>query len=181
MAADDDLPIPEPLIRRLVKETDSIIEFGLGVVLFQQFGDLAILIESAGRTIEEVSTDAECAIGTRISEWSKGTSPIGWAVCPQVKIGRYRVDFLMFAGRWFEGKVYTIDFVVECDGRQFHDRTHQQMDRDRQRDRVITSYGPHVLRFSGSEINRNHYLCCEEIRMWAEFRLAYLAGTHPRG
>ena len=63
---------------------------------------------------------------------------------PQVQVGRYRVDFMV---RFFDEK-----FIVECDGHDFHERTKQQAQHDKQRDRFLQAEGFKVFRFTGSEI-----------------------------
>jgi DNA helicase-2/ATP-dependent DNA helicase PcrA len=66
---------------------------------------------------------------------SSGLTPI-----PQFGIGPYRVDFAFPPNR----------LVVEADGRAWHDAT-----RDASRDAHLERLGWKVLRFSGSEINRD--------------------------
>src|ERR1051325_2295886 len=51
----------------------------------------------------------------------------GLNIQPQVKIGDYRVDFLIsdhiYRG---QGKVESKEVIVECDSQQFHERTEQE-------------------------------------------------------
>lgn len=84
-------------------------------------------------------------------------------VYQQVRIDRYRVDFLIHdatlplelgAPRWM---------VVECDGHDFHERTKEQARRDKQRDRFFQSKGYRVLRFTGSELYADAEACVDEI------------------
>jgi very-short-patch-repair endonuclease len=77
------------------------------------------------------------------------------AVTPQKDIGGFVVDFLIEAG---DRKV-----VVECDGHEFHDRTPEQAGYDKARDRRLTAMGYLVLRFTGSEINRDATSCAAEV------------------
>jgi len=81
----------------------------------------------------------------------------GWNVEPQKHIGSYRVDFLLTDD---ECEVQT---VIECDGHDFHERTKEQAQRDRERDRSMQSDGFLVLRFTGSEIWRDPWSCVEQI------------------
>lgn len=75
-----------------------------------------------------------------------------FAIFDQVQVGRYRTDFLLvFAGQG-GGHCYV---AVECDGHDFHERTKQQAEHDRRRDRDIQGMGLSVLRFTGSEIWRS--------------------------
>lgn len=62
----------------------------------------------------------------------------------QVKIGPYRVDFLI--------QTEDAKIVVECDGHDFHEKTKEQAAKDKKRDRFLQSKGYRVLRFTGSEI-----------------------------
>lgn len=87
----------------------------------------------------------------------------------QEQIGPYRVDFLL--GR------YAIDYgieggealrrlpliVVECDGHDFHERTKEQAQRDKARDRELLMMGYRVLRFTGSEIYKDAIRCAVEV------------------
>lgn len=70
----------------------------------------------------------------------------------------FRVDFLICA--IYQGKKYEI--VIECDGHEFHEKTKKQAARDRQRDRLLTNNGYKVLRFTGSEIYKNPYVCARD-------------------
>lgn len=79
-------------------------------------------------------------------------------VC-QGQILKYRVDFL-FTVR-VDGKEHQV--VIECDGHDFHDRTKQQAQRDKSRDRDLANSGYIVIRFTGSEIYRRAPACGEEI------------------
>ena len=71
---------------------------------------------------------------------------------PQFKIGRYRVDFI----------VDDTNIVVECDGYYNH-KTKEQIEHDCKRDRELVRRGFTVLRFSGSEINKDPDKCASEI------------------
>lgn len=73
----------------------------------------------------------------------------------QKQIGRYRVDFLIE-----DEKGKTI--VVECDGHDFHERTKDQAQCDKKRDRELQSEGYKVYRFTGSEIFRTSGVCIAE-------------------
>ncbi len=80
----------------------------------------------------------------------------------QATIAPYRVDFLIDDSsspnaaqrRWI---------VIECDGHDFHERTKDQVRRDRARDRFLQSKGCRVLRFTGSEIWADAEACAAEI------------------
>jgi very-short-patch-repair endonuclease len=85
----------------------------------------------------------------------------GLHVQPQFPVGRYRLDFLVvMAGKDINPPLL---FAVECDGHEFHERTPQQAARDKQRDRTLTKHGLRVMRFTGSEINRDPDHCVREL------------------
>lgn len=71
----------------------------------------------------------------------------------------YRVDFLICAV--FLGRNRQV--VVECDGHDFHERTKQQARKDKQRDRDLIQAGYEVIRFTGSEIYENPFICARQI------------------
>jgi very-short-patch-repair endonuclease len=94
----------------------------------------------------------------------------------QYKIAQFRVDFLFSA--WSEGRIWRgggkysdvapgwRKLVVECDGHDFHERTKEQVARDKARDRAIVSAGYDVFRFSGSEIWRDPLGCAGQVVDW---------------
>jgi len=71
--------------------------------------------------------------------------------------GRYRVDFAV----WDKSQPWRI--AVECDGHAFHERTKEQAQRDKSRDRDLALEGWTVLRFTGSEIVADALACCSQI------------------
>lgn len=83
-------------------------------------------------------------------------------VCTQRKYLGFRVDMVLSAA--FGGvPCRDCSVAVECDGHEFHERTKEQAQRDRSRDRIISGIrGVTLLRFTGSEINRNAEACGAE-------------------
>lgn len=71
----------------------------------------------------------------------------------QYSIGSYFADIAIIGSR---------RTVIECDGREFHDRTGGQADHDRKRDRFMVGAGWTVLRYSGAEIHANVHHCASE-------------------
>lgn len=53
-------------------------------------------------------------------------------------------------------------FAVECDGKDYHTQD-TQIQRDKARDRILTSLGLTTIRFTGSEINGNSGACATEV------------------
>jgi very-short-patch-repair endonuclease len=71
------------------------------------------------------------------------------AVMPQYEWNGYRIDFCLRAP-WRSKMVF-----IECDGHDFHERTKEQAERDRSKDRAIQAAGIPILRFTGREIWRD--------------------------
>lgn len=78
---------------------------------------------------------------------------------PQIEIGPYRVDF--FIG-YRDGTKKLGGLVVEIDGHDFHEKTKEQVERDKARDRYLQGCGFHVLRFPGSEVWRDPFWAAVE-------------------
>lgn len=53
--------------------------------------------------------------------------------------------------------------VVELDGHDFHERTPEQAQSDKSRDRALQALGWHVLRFTGREVLRDPERCLHEV------------------
>lgn len=70
---------------------------------------------------------------------------------------KYRADFLVNFLRQENDIHYR--FVIECDGHDFHEKTKEQVARDKRRDRDMMESGIVVIRFTGSEIYENPYRC----------------------
>ena len=75
----------------------------------------------------------------------------------QQKIGKYRVDFVLDFQKNCE---FMKKFVIELDGHDFHEKTKEQVQRDKEKDRFLISQGYIVVRFTGSEIYKN---CSEKV------------------
>lgn len=81
-------------------------------------------------------------------------------IVPQANVGRYRVDFAVVQ---YREKCGLLKIAVECDGHDFHDRTKEQAQRDKSRDRFLMAAGWPVLRFTGSEIYKNSEECAYDV------------------
>lgn len=77
-------------------------------------------------------------------------------VIRQCRIGQYRADFALL----FQDGAR---IVVECDGHNFHEKTKQQAQHDKARDRFIQDKGWKVYRFTGGEIFRSPLTCAESV------------------
>jgi hypothetical protein len=82
---------------------------------------------------------------------------LSWAV-PQVYVqvgeNKFRVDLLVSAASTVGDNPMAppVLVAVECDGHDYHERTKEQAQRDKARDRALQSIGWRVARFTGSEI-----------------------------
>lgn len=97
-------------------------------------------------------------------------------VARQVAWGPFVVDFVMM-GRQTSG--HDLAIVIECDGHDYHERTKEQAQRDRSRDRYFTKQAVPVLRFTGSELWRSAERCLEEAIACLQGHDAYCA-SKPR-
>lgn len=93
----------------------------------------------------------------------------GIFIYQQAPVLKYRTDFLLGAMASPDADPHWV--VVECDGHEFHERTAEQAEHDRARDRAMTAAGYRVFRFTGREIRRDVQKCADEV-------MAYL---HPFG
>lgn len=93
----------------------------------------------------------------------------------QVELGDYRVDFMLC--RWERPRpdliLTTPVVVIECDGHDFHERTKEQAQRDKARDRELQQCGVCVLRYTGSEIWRDAWGCAEEIGNFLDEKIRF--------
>lgn len=71
----------------------------------------------------------------------------------QKKIGKYTVDFYL---SYLSDLGELVQFIIECDGHDYHERTKEQAAHDKKRDRYFTENGYIVLRYTGSEIYKNY-------------------------
>ena len=79
---------------------------------------------------------------------------------PEIETGGrvYRPDFALV----MNAKERQTGVLIECDGHDFHERTKEQAQRDKARDRDLQALGYAVARFTGSEIYRNPAACARQ-------------------
>ncbi|MGQ4661316.1 hypothetical protein [Lysobacter sp. F6437] len=85
----------------------------------------------------------------------------------------YRVDFLLVCGR---KPLFRRAFAIECDGHDWHEKTKEQVARDKLRDRRLLLDGITPVRFSGSEIHRDAAGCTDYLRSLAHSTLGDVLG-----
>ncbi len=86
--------------------------------------------------------------------------PVFCVVVPQAQIGDHRVDF---AVQYLADGDRLAWLVIECDGHEFHEKTKEQVARDKRRDRDLQHDGCKVFRYSGSEIWKDPYDCAIDV------------------
>ncbi len=96
--------------------------------------------------------------------------------------GRIRPDFVVLSGRFpdLPGD-YETRVVVELDGHDFHERTPEQAQSDKSRDRELQALGWHVLRFTGREVLRDPFKCTREVLSLATAKRSLAAATARAG
>lgn len=72
----------------------------------------------------------------------------------QRQVGQYRLDFAI------HGMVTKV--AVECDGHDYHERTKEQAQHDKSRDRWLVENGWQVLRFTGREVHQHAEACARQ-------------------
>ena len=78
----------------------------------------------------------------------------------QSHIGSFRVDFLI------EGRGKKL--VIECDGRDFHHSTREQIERDRKRDADLSAMGYTVFRYPGTQLHSDIWGVVAQIYSWLD-------------
>lgn len=80
-------------------------------------------------------------------------------VQPHYRLGPYFLDFHI--GFVFFGE--KLEIAVEIDGRDLHEKTNEQVSRDKRRDRIIEVNGFYVFRFSDRDVIANPERCVMEV------------------
>lgn len=78
----------------------------------------------------------------------------------EVKKSKYRVDFLVGVGHPHYQK--GVEFVIEVDGHDYHEKTKSQAARDKKRDRDLSNEVDGIIRFTGSEVYNDPLGVAEE-------------------
>jgi very-short-patch-repair endonuclease len=113
----------------------------------------------------------------RTSRLPIGNKRLTIEIRTQTLVGDHRVDFLLlYYGTDFvregqgrakgeEWREIRVDerMIVECDGHEFHEKTKEQAQRDKERDRKLQSLGFRVYRYTGSELYADAFRCAAEI------------------
>ncbi|MEB3309581.1 MAG: DUF559 domain-containing protein [Snowella sp.] len=88
---------------------------------------------------------------------------------PQAVIEKYRVDFRLTYSAYIRDEPQGSSFqwrsqavIIECDGHAFHEKTPNQAQRDKERDRHLQKLGYKVFHYTGREIWRDIFKCAHE-------------------
>ncbi len=132
-----------PMIRarKLAKQYEPLCGSPIEVLFLVS---LTLNIEGMGYRIDVVDS-IEKALDT----------PAYFAI-PQHHIGKHRVDFLL-------GGHGIPSLVIECDGRDFHHATREQIERDRTRDADLNAAGFKVLRYPGTQIYNDTWVVMTDV------------------
>jgi very-short-patch-repair endonuclease len=111
------------------------------------------------------SVELKTLVPPGLNEWH--------VIIPQYPVENYRVDFMLgMSQRWPNAKAANfVQFIVECDGHDFHEKTKQQAAKDKTRDRFLQSCGYPVLHFTGSEIWNRLDECIDEVVDFMESKI----------
>lgn len=134
---------------------DPVVKALVGGMIWDFIDSLVLLTKYADSPIEQLMA---VALNERMEQ-----TDLSFHIEPQalIRTGReqYRVDLLL---EIHQGET-SLDFAIECDGHEFHEKTREQARRDRARERALQAAGIVVIRFTGSEIWRNPSKCAEEV------------------
>jgi very-short-patch-repair endonuclease len=97
--------------------------------------------------------------------------PYLWTVCASQATLRLRDRTIRpdFAFVWTCDE-HIVNVIVELDGHDFHERTPEQAQSDKSRDRELQAMGWRVLRYTGREVLRSPVECLHEVERLVESR-----------
>jgi very-short-patch-repair endonuclease len=116
------------------------------------------IVSECGKAVVSYSYDEST------KDWMRGQARIKTAygfidfiigIRPQFKIGRYKVDFIIYFDNPYVEENYV---AIEIDGHEWHEKTKEQVMYDKQRERYLLQNDYPAMRFSGTEVFHN----CEQ-------------------
>lgn len=147
------------------RKCESPIETMLGSSLFRSLDEkVKRQPDMSGRYVDFCYLDAGSFVWNRIVPQSKlagyriDFGLLGWVATPE-KLADYRNNKIQAS----TALIRAFSLAIECDGHEFHEKTKEQVARDKARDRAITLRGVSVVRFSGSEIFRDADGCAAQV------------------
>ena len=138
------------LFRRQVKKAVDLMSVCCESPIEIQLG-AALCVGNGASSSQYARAPMYVSQGTRAN-----LHPRQWELVCQYKWHNYRIDFALFTE--LPNPVF-----IECDGHDFHERTKEQAQRDREKDRAIQAANIPILRFTGSEIHRRPLYCAGQI------------------
>lgn len=79
---------------------------------------------------------------------------------------KYRVDFYVKGAIFAQLGLKFPEYIIELDGHAWHEKTPEQVENDKIRERALISSGYNILRFSGREIIKDVSKCVTEARTY---------------
>jgi very-short-patch-repair endonuclease len=90
------------------------------------------------------------------------TEQTGIYIWPQYKVGKYKVDFLVYQNGIGPEDILS-PVIVELDGHQFHDKDKHQRSYEKARDRYFVKQGYKVVHYTGSDVVKDPFKVAHEV------------------
>jgi len=153
------------------KEVLRITLTDLDMILSQMESPIEELFGGA-LIIAGIENAGEIKVYADYGHFQFGHGPDSIVIWPQHQIGEYRIDFYIEYWDGYYRSMYGNDYlsklVVECDGHDFHEKTKEQAQKDKEKDRILQSCGYPVFRFTGSEIWKSPFKCANIVMDFLE-------------
>jgi len=88
------------------------------------------------------------------------------SVCQQHRVDPYRIDIMVSGYRHvpeISAVQHMASVAVEVDGHEFHEKTKEQAQHDKAKDRAIQLAGYKVFRYTGAEVWRDPIRCAQQV------------------
>lgn len=146
-------------LEELARRLESPLESTMFWALCCRFSSLSAAMDVSAQHLPG-SVDP---IGPAVDFWGAGR---WWTAWPQLDVRTdagdvYRIDLALEARDRVTGRTAIV--ALELDGHDFHERTKEQAERDRRRDRDLQVLGWKVARFTGSQVHRDVSATVEEL------------------
>lgn len=146
-------------LEAIYKELPETVRKCISDYVLHEVNDMLLNLEDCESPIEQLMSIALNKQADKILPMFTPDFFVGSQSLVKTSNKEYRVDFLIRV--LYSERIY--EFVVECDGHEFHEKTKEQVKKDKKRERDLISEGYTVIRFSGSEIVENPRLCAREV------------------
>lgn len=131
--------------------------------------EVIISLDKFVDAISDCESPIEELMGIALKKREEREGLLPLFISPQWKVEtkdkNFRIDFILARVDSItdDGLDEHVKIAIECDGHEFHEKTKEQAQHDKQRDRLLTELGFKVLRFTGSEIYRDADACAAEV------------------